>query len=99
MTESITLEQIETLVVQLPLHDQLRLLAHISERLSTTFPTAPEAKRSPQETVPDDRLQLAKMLCDEVDEVLEDTHGEFDAVEDMQRIRQERGSQVWRNDA
>ena len=99
MPESVTLEQVETLVVQLPPQDQLRLLAHISERLSSTLPTAPEANRSHTETVHDDRLQLAKMLCDEVDDVIDDTHGEFDAAEDIQRIREERVSHVWRNDA
>ena len=99
MPESVTLEQVETLVVQLPPQDQLRLLAHISERLSSTLLTAPEAKSSHTETVQDDRLQLAKMLCDEVDDVIDDTHGEFDAAEDIQRIREERVSHVWRNDA
>ena len=99
MPESITLEQVETLVVQLPPQDQLRLLAYISERLSTTLPTAPEAKSFPQDTVQDDRLQLAKMLCDEVDDVLDDTRGEFDAAEEIQRMREKRGTQVWRNDA
>ena len=99
MPESVTLEQVETLVVQLPPQDQLRLLAHISERLSSTLPTAPEAKSSHTETVHDDRLHLAKMLCDEVDDVIDDTHGEFDAAEDIQRIREERVSHVWRNDA
>jgi hypothetical protein len=99
MPESVTLEQVETLVVQLPPQDQLRLLAHISERLSSTLPTVPEAKSSHKDTVQDDRLQLAKMLCDEVNDVIDDTHGEFDAAEDMQRIREERVSHVWRNDA
>jgi len=99
MPESVTLEQVETLVVQLPPQDQLRLLAHISERLSSTLPTAPEAKSSHTETVQDDRLQLAKMLCDEVDDVIDDIHGEFDAAEDIQRMRAERVSRVWRNDA
>jgi hypothetical protein len=99
MPESVTLEQVETLVVQLPPQDQLRLLAHISERLSSTLPTTPEAKSSPQDTVQDDRLQLVKMLCDEVDDVIDDAQGEFDAAEDIQRTREERVSQVWRNDA
>jgi hypothetical protein len=41
------------------------------------------------------------MLCDEVDEVdevIDDTHGELDAAEDIQRMREGRVSQVWRND-
>jgi hypothetical protein len=99
MPESVTLEQIETLVVQLPPQDQLRLLAHISERLRSTLPTAPEEKSSHKDTVQDDRHQLAKMLCDEVDDVLDDAHGEFDAAEDLHRLREERVNQVWRNDA
>ncbi len=98
MPESVTLEHVETLVVQLPPKDQLRLLAHISERLSSTLPTALEATRSHDGSVRDDRVQLAKILCDEVDEVIDDTRGEFDAAEDILRMREERVSQVWRND-
>jgi len=99
MPESVTLEQVETLVVQLPPQDQLRLLAHISERLRTTLPTAPDTTRPHDDRGRDDRLHLAKILCDEVDEVLDDAREEFDAAEDIQRLREERGSQVWRNDA
>jgi hypothetical protein len=99
MPESVTLEQVETLVVQLPPKDQLRLLAHISERLSNTLSTAPEATRPHDDRVRDDRLQLAQILCDEVDAVVDDAHGEFDAAEDLHRLREERVNQVWRNDA
>lgn len=92
MPESVTFEQIEMLVVQLPPKDQLRLLAHVSERLSTTLPAAPDSTRPHEDRVRDDRLQLAKILCDEVDEVTDDACGEFDAAEDIHRLREERGS-------
>ncbi len=93
MPESITLEQVKTLVVQLPTKDQLRLLAHISERLSNILPVAPEVESPHALGVRDERLQLAKMLCEEAEDMSDDTQGEFDAAEDIRRMREERVSQ------
>ena len=71
MIEPVTLEQVETLVIRLPPKDQLKLLAHISERLSDTLLTAEPATESDHEQrVRDERLRLAKALCDEVGETL-----------------------------
>ena len=98
MPESVTLEHVATLVVQLPPQNQLRLLAHISERLSNTLPTAPEVTSAHDGSVRDDRVQFAKILRDEVDNEIDGAHGEFDAAEDIQRMREGRVSQVWRND-
>lgn len=98
MPESVTLDHVESLVVQLPPQDQLRLLAHIGERLCTTLPTAPEVTSAHDGSVRDDRVQFAKILCDEVDNEIDDAHGEFDAAEDIQHMREGRVRQVWRND-
>jgi len=98
MPEPVTLEQVETLVVQLPTKDQLRLLAHISERLSSTLPVAPEVESHHDQRVRAERLQLAKALCEEVEDIANDTLGEFDAADDIRRVREERVSQLCRND-
>ncbi len=98
MPESVTLEQVETLVVQLPPKDQLRLLAHISERLSSTLPVVPTVESPHEPSVRDERLQLATILCEEVDDITNDTLGEFDAADDIHRMREERVSQLCRND-
>jgi hypothetical protein len=98
MPESVTLEQIETLVSQLPTKDQLRLLAHISERLRSTLPVVSGVESHHEQSVLDERLQLATILCAEVEDIANDTRGEFDAADDIHRMREERVSQLCRND-
>ena len=98
MPESVTLEQVETLVGQLPTKDQLRLLAHISERLRSTLPVVPAVESPHEHSGRDERLHLAKILCEEVEDIANDTLGEFDAAEDIHRVREERVTQLCRND-
>ncbi len=43
MSGQVTLEQVEQQAAQLPPHEQLKLVAHISERLSRAAQTAPTA--------------------------------------------------------
>jgi hypothetical protein len=93
MPELVTLEQVETFVIQLPTKDQLKLLARISERLSSTLPVAPGAESHHEQSVRDERRHLAKVLCEEVEDIANDTLGEFDAADDIHREREERGSQ------
>ena len=99
MTEPVTLEQVETLVVQLPPKDQLKLLAHISKRLSDTLSAEPEAESDQEQQARDERLRLAKVLCEEVEDLADDAQGEFDAAEDIRRIRDERIAQLCRSGA
>lgn len=99
MPELVTLEQVETLVVQLPTKDQLKLLAHISERLSSIVPVVPEAESHHEQRAQDERLQLARTLCEEVEEVANDTQGEFDAADDIRGMREEGVARLCRNDA
>lgn len=40
MSDQVSLEQLEQQVSQLPLHEQLKLIAHVSERLSVATQTA-----------------------------------------------------------
>lgn len=85
MSSQVTLEQLEEQVAQLPLHEQLKLIACISEQLST-IPLD-------RLTVVDDLLPRQRereadgllTLCDAAAEMWE---GEFDAVEEIRQIRQ-----------
>ena len=99
MIESVTLEQVETLVVRLPPKDQLKLLAHISERLSDTLSPEPVAESDYEQRMREERLRLAKALCDEVGDVTDDAKGSFDAAEDIHRMRDKRADQLCRSDA
>ncbi|MEW6296213.1 MAG: hypothetical protein AB1671_00520 [Thermodesulfobacteriota bacterium] len=97
MTEPVTLEQVETLVVQLPPKDQLKLLAHLSKRLSDTLSAEAGAKSDQEQQARDERLRLAKFLCEEAEGVADDAQGEFDAAEDVRRMRDERIAQLCRS--
>jgi len=84
MAAQTTLERLEQQITRLPMRDQLKLIARISERLSTTTleiekPGAADA---------DELLAL----CDAAADMWE---GEFDAVQEIRRMRQERDEQIW----
>jgi hypothetical protein len=97
MSAQVTLEQLEQQVAQLPLHEQLKLVAHISERLSFAVQAVPIA-------VDEDSLQQQRererereretdellALCDAAAELWT---GEFDAPEEIRQMRRERDEQ------
>ncbi len=85
MTEPVTLEQVEVLAAQLPPTDQLKLVAHVYEHLSTALPTV-----SPEERGRKERLTKVDAWLAECDEVAELWEGEFDSAADLRRIRDER---------
>ncbi|HXG18881.1 MAG TPA: hypothetical protein VNN62_07395 [Methylomirabilota bacterium] len=99
MQESVTLEQVETLVVRLPPKDQLKLLAHISERLSNILLAESKTESDHEQQLREERLRLAGILCDEVEDISDDAKGSFDAAEDIRRMREERIAQLCRSDA
>jgi hypothetical protein len=89
------LEQLDQQIAQLPLHDQLKLVAHISERLSITVQTTStamdeESRRQQCEREANELLAL----CDAAAEMWE---GEFDAAEEIRQMRQGRDDQIWLN--
>ncbi len=92
MTSQATLEQLERQIAQLPPHEQLKLIAHISEQLSTRpldrLIVVEEALSQQGEREADEVLAL----CDLAAEMWE---GEFDAAEEVRQMRQERDKQVW----
>jgi hypothetical protein len=85
MTTQTTLERLEQQVTQLPMRDQLKLIARISERLGIT----PQIDVEKQYRESADEL-LA--LCDAAADMWE---GEFDAAQEIRRMRQERDEQIW----
>ena len=79
-----TLERLEQQITRLPVRDQLRLIARISERLSIT---PLEMEKQP----PGDADELLA-LCDAAADMWE---GEFDAAQEIRQMRQERDEQIW----
>ncbi|MBM3238217.1 hypothetical protein FJZ31_18145 [Candidatus Poribacteria bacterium] len=86
MSSQVTLEQLEEQSAQLPLPEQLKLIARISEQLSMIpldrFTVVEEVLSQQRKKEADELLAL----CDAAAEMWE---GEFDAVEDIRWIRQE----------
>jgi len=84
MSNTVTIGEVEQLVVQLPLPERLKLAARICEQLSSVT-TEYDAERVRQV-----RLQLAEELLAECNDIEDDSQGEFDATQDIRRMREER---------
>ncbi len=93
MSQTVTLGEVEQLAAQLPQIERLKLVAHICEQLSVTA-TEAEAERMKQV-----RLQLTEELLAECTCFEDDSQGEFDAAQDIQRMREERMSQICQSGA
>ena len=90
MSNKVALEQVEQLVVQLPPHEQLKLVVSIGERLSAlTLPGTAEEER--QRQVYAARLGAFLNMCDEM---AAETVGAVDSAEDIRQIREERMAQL-----
>lgn len=98
MMQQATLKHVEQLAVQLDQPDLLQLLARIAQHLSQNSPFAANGTRE-KERKRQAQLQLAKELLAEVDDIEDDSRGEFDAAETIRQIRNERIAQICRKDA
>lgn len=87
MPDKVTLEQVERLVTQLPLHEQLKLVVSIGERLSVF--TMPEEER--QRQVYATRLEAFLRTCEEM---AAETIEAVDSAEDIRQIREERTARL-----
>jgi hypothetical protein len=92
MSESVSFQQVEQQVVQLPLQAQLKLVVSIAERLSAMPLVAPMTKI--EEQARQARLAEVDAWLAECDAVAESIEGEFDAAEDLRQIRAERASRL-----
>ena len=93
MSNQMTLEQLEQQVMRLSPQEQLKLVMHISERLSAMPLGAPmmrdeESLRRQREKEADELLAL----CDAAAEMWE---GAFDAAEEIRLMRRDRDEEVW----
>jgi len=92
MSINITFNQLNQQVALLPPTEQLKLVAHICERLTdhTFIPATPAVKDAAALRQKQAKELLA--LCDAAAEMWE---GEFDSAEDIRRMREERDERVW----
>jgi hypothetical protein len=93
MSNQVILEQLEQQISLLSLQEQLKLMAHIAERLSA-MPSdmlqvggEEDVLRRQREREADELLAL----CDAAAEMWE---GEFDAAEEIRQMRKERDEQI-----
>jgi hypothetical protein len=93
VSNEVALEQLEQQVAQLPPQEQLKLVAHISERLSTMPPSMLAAVD--EESLPRQREREADELLALCDAAAEMWRGEFDAAKEIRQMRQERDEQIW----
>ena len=91
MSTKETLDQVEQSVMQLSPTEQLKLMAHISDKLSRLGITVP---RADEEQVQREREAMADALLQELDTIAESIEGEFDSAEDIREIREERGNRL-----
>jgi hypothetical protein len=89
MSSKVALEQVEQLVVQLPPHEQLKLVVSIGERLSAL--ALPGAEENRQRQVYAARLEAFLQMCDEM---AAETVGAVDSAEDIRQIREERTARL-----
>jgi hypothetical protein len=89
MANKVTLEQVERLAMQLSPQEQLRMVAHISQRLSelTVSETVEGHERQ-------DYARRVEAFLKMSDEMAAETIGEVDSAEDIRQIRDERMSRL-----
>ena len=80
MSENLSLEQVEELAERLPPHEQLKLIAFISERLS----------QFPYNKQKSNYTEYINSFLEACDKVAKQIGGDFDSAEDLRQIRRER---------
>lgn len=91
-----TLKKIEQQIVRLPINDQLKLIARISELLSMAQIERIMAVEE-QKSLMQQREKEADRLLAICDAAAEQWVGDFDSSQDIRQIRQERVEQIWQN--
>ena len=94
MSSQMTLEQLEQQVAQLPVHERLKLIARVSEQLSITPLNMITEAKEKEETVRQQREKEADELLALCDAAAEMWEGQFDAVQEIRQVRQERDEAI-----
>ena len=93
MNNSIVLEDVEQLAEQLEPAQQLKLVAYITEQMSKKiFGNSVDEDKARQARKK--KLQLCEELLEEVSDITDDSQGFFDASETINRLRDERISEI-----
>ncbi len=89
MASTVTLDQVKALAERLPPREQLRLVAHIGQRLSGIMPNG-SLEAPTEERLPEERVAKADALLQQLDTIADSIEGEFDSARDIREIREER---------
>lgn len=91
MLNTVTFEQVGQLAAQLPPPEQLKLVAFISERLSSMLKSGLSLNSASALRT---REAMADALLAELDAIAESIEGQFDSAEDIRQIREERSNRL-----
>ena len=97
MAEPVTLEQVEKLAAQLSLQEQLKLVAHISERLTEAVSLPVTVSKKEGEQLRKERAREAAAILRECDRAAAAFTRKTDSAETIRRIRDERHRQLWQS--
>jgi hypothetical protein len=86
MTSAITVDQIEQLAVQLPLPEQMRIVARITQRLSEFLLSETEGEERNRK----EYAQRVEAFLKMSDESAAETISAVDSAEDIRQLRDER---------
>jgi hypothetical protein len=91
MTSTVTLEQVEALVAQLPATERLKLAARICEQMSATPAALPAISEDEERRRREQEADALLALCDAAAELWQ---GESDSAEEIRKMRAERDEQL-----
>lgn len=86
MTNTITVEQIDELAIQLPLREQVRILARLAQRLSEDLTSELDRETREREAY----TQRVQAFLQMSDEFAADSISAVDAAADIRQLRDER---------
>lgn len=86
MTNTITVEQIDELAIQLPLREQVRILARLAQRLSEDLTSELDRETREREA----HARRVQAFLQMSDEFAADSIGAVDAAADIRQLRNER---------
>ena len=95
---AVTLEQVESLAMQLPAAERLKLAARLCEQVSSCLPEAGREAAEAAERKRQEVIRLADQLLAEVGEVKDDSQG-IDTAEVIRRMRDERIAAICQNES
>jgi uncharacterized protein (DUF2267 family) len=90
MTNTITVNQIEQLAVQLPLQEQMRIVARLTQRLSECWSSEPDSVARERK----EYAQRVETFLKMSDELAAETISAVDSAEDIRQLRDERLSRL-----